>query len=99
MKELDELRKNKFRVVGTGEVIRALKTGKVSHVFIAKDAAQSVIEPVLRLCKENSAEVWQTLSMKELGVVCGIHVGAASAALLKEGKKNLRGKGIRRLST
>ena len=92
MKTLDELRKNKFRVVGTGEVIKALKMGKASDVFIAKDATQSVVEPVLRLCEESSTEVWQTLSMKELGAACGIQVGAAAAALLKEGRKRTKRK-------
>ena len=92
MKALDELRKTKFRVVGTGEVIKALKMGKASGVFVAKDATQSVVEPVLKLCKENNAEVWQTLSMKELGAACGIQVGAAAVALLKERRKRTKRK-------
>ncbi len=87
MKELGGLRETKLRVVGTGEVIKVLRVGNARKVFIAKDATQTVIEPVLKLCKENKIEVLQTLSMKELGAACGIQVGAASAALLREGRK------------
>lgn len=84
---LDELRKTKFRVVGTGEVVKVLKAGNAKKVFVARDATQSVVEPVLKLCEEKKIEVLQAESMKELGAACGIHVGAASAALLREGRK------------
>lgn len=91
----DELRKTKFRVVGTGEVLKVLRAGNASRVFVAKDAMQNVIEPVLRLCEKKKVEVLQAESMKALGAACGIHVGAASAALLREGRKRTYlGKGI-----
>lgn len=85
-----ELRQTKFRVVGTGEVIKVVKAGSARKVFVAKDAAQTVIEPLLKLCKQKKIEVSQVRSMVELGEACGIHVGAASAALLREGRKKTR---------
>ena len=92
MKALIELRKSKFRVVGTGEVIKVLRAGNASHVFVATDAEMPVVEQVLKLCRENNVSVIQTLSMKELGAACGIQVEAASAALLKEGRKRTKRK-------
>lgn len=85
-----ELRKAKFRVVGTGEVIKVLNAGDAERVFVARDAEQSVIESVLKLCEEKNVEVLQVESMKELGLSCGIQVGAASAALLREGTRKRR---------
>lgn len=81
---LSELSGTKFRVVGTGEVIKAIKAGNARAVFIAKDADQAIIEPVFKLCEEKKIKVLQAESMKDLGAACGIQIGAASAALLRE---------------
>lgn len=74
--------KNGIHVVGAKQTKRAVNDGKTSVVFLAVDADPRVTEPIEALCKEKNVSVEMVLTMKELGDVCGIAVGAAVAALL-----------------
>lgn len=81
---LDKLKSAKNRKVGTKQTSKAIEAGLAQMVFIAKDAEDRVTKPLLQKCKENNVEVTYVDTMKQLGEACGIDVGAASAALLKE---------------
>lgn len=70
--------------VGAKQTIKAVKQGRVSTVYIARDADKRVTKPVEDLCKENNVELIYVNTMKELGQMCGIDVGAATAALINE---------------
>ena len=72
------------KVVGIKQSIKAIKSGEAKAVYTAIDAEAKLIEPVLKLAKENSLELVYINTMKELGKLCGIDVGAATAAILKE---------------
>ena len=63
------------KLIGTKQVLKALKAGRVAAVYVADDA-----DPMLR---EPLVEVIPVATMKELGKLCQIHVGAACAALLR----------------
>lgn len=71
------------KVVGVKQTIKAIKAGTVKTVYIAKDADDKFIQPVRLLVEEESLELVYVDSMKELGKLCGIDVGAATAAVLK----------------
>ncbi|AKN32984.1 ribosomal protein L7Ae-like protein [Clostridium carboxidivorans P7] len=71
------------KVVGVKQTIKAMKAGTVKTVYIAKDADDKFIQPVKLLVEEMSLELVYVDSMKELGKLCGIDVGAATAAVLK----------------
>lgn len=71
------------KVVGVKQTIKAIKAGSVRTVYIAKDADDKFIQPVKLLVEEESLELVYVDSMKELGKLCGIDVGAATAAVLK----------------
>jgi large subunit ribosomal protein L7A len=72
------------KIVGAKQTIKTIKSGRAAAVYIAKDAESKVTIPVEDLCKENNVEIIHVTTMRELGQICGIDVGAATAALIKE---------------
>ncbi len=80
---MDELINNTdHRVVGTKQTLKALEKGEVNQVFIARDAEEKVIQPVLSLCVANNIEPHYVDTMVQLGKMCGIKVKAAVAAII-----------------
>lgn len=72
------------KVVGAKQVRRALEGGRAVAVFLASDADPGVTEPIAQLCAEQGVETETVPSMRELGRACGIAVGAAVAAAVRE---------------
>jgi len=72
------------KIVGTKQVLRALRCNQVEKVYIASDADESVKLSVVDSCKELEVDTEEITTMRELGDVFGISVGAATAAVLKE---------------
>ncbi len=70
-------------VVGTKQVIRALKAGELSKVYAATDADTFIYQQVVRAAEAAGIPCVRVPSMKELGMVCGVQVPAAAAGLLK----------------
>ena len=82
---MDELINNaRHKVVGTKQTIKALEKGEVQLVFIARDAEEKVIRPVVCLCEANNIELQYVESMLQLGKMCGIKVKAAVAAITEQ---------------
>jgi len=73
---------NNAKVVGAKQTRRALRDGKAARIFLAEDADPALTEPIETLSRELGVEVEWIPTMKELGVTCGIAVGAAVAAVL-----------------
>ncbi len=79
---MEELIKNaEHKVVGTKQTLKALEKGEATAVFIARDAEDKVVRPVLLLCEANKIEKHYIDSMVQLGKACGIKVKAAVAAI------------------
>ncbi|GMB09995.1 LSU ribosomal protein L7AE [Thermolongibacillus altinsuensis] len=70
-------------VVGTKQTVRALKEGKVQEVVVAEDADPAIVDKVISLANENNIPVLKVDSMKKLGKVCGIQVGAATVGIIR----------------
>ncbi|MED4970277.1 50S ribosomal protein L7ae-like protein [Parageobacillus toebii] len=70
-------------VVGTKQTVRALKEGKALEVIVAEDADPSIIDKVMEAAKEANVPVAKVDSMKKLGKVCKIQVGAAAVAIIR----------------
>ncbi len=68
---------------GFKEVIKNIEKGNVSKLFIAEDCSYSMKEKLEDTAKTKNLEVSYMKTMKELGVFCGIDVGASCAAVLK----------------
>lgn len=75
---------NSPKVVGAKQVKRAMESGAAGRVYLAEDADPRVTEPVAALSREKGIPLQSVPSMKELGRACGIAVGAAVAALVKQ---------------
>jgi len=72
------------KVVGVKQTVKSIKNGRAKTVYVANDADEKFIQPVVQLAQDNSIEIVNIDSMKELGKLCGIDVGAATCAVLLE---------------
>jgi len=72
------------KVVGAKQVKRAVEAGRAVKVYLAADADPRVSEPIAALCADKGVETEAVSSMRELGKACGISVGAAVAAALRD---------------
>jgi len=80
---LDELKSAKEKLVGSKQVLKAIRTGELKRVYLAEDADKGLFEQVFSAAKEQGIECVFIPSKEELGKACGIQVKAACAALKK----------------
>jgi large subunit ribosomal protein L7A len=80
---MEALKTGGRRVVGTKQVIRALKANELSKVYAATDADTFIYQQIVRAAEAAGIPCVRVPSMKELGMVCGVQVPAAAAGLLK----------------
>jgi large subunit ribosomal protein L7A len=78
----ERLRSASQRVVGAKQTLRAAEAGRAQVVFVARDAEQRVIVPVVQHAQRHGIEVVFVDTMIDLGRMCGIEVGAAAAAIV-----------------
>lgn len=71
------------KAIGTKQTVRAVEKGLAAKVYLASDADNRVIAPLVQLCSQRGVGVEAGATMAELGKACGIEVGAAAVALLK----------------
>lgn len=80
-----ELLKNGARtVVGVKQTQKAIANSKAKMVLIAVDADEHVIASLEKNCQQKNVPCEKSFSMQDLGKACGIHVGAAAAAILND---------------
>ncbi len=77
----DLITNSRNKVVGTKQTIKALENDEVLKVYIARDADEKIVQPVIYLCEANNIELLYVESMQQLGKICGIKVKAAVAAI------------------
>ena len=80
--------KAKNKVVGIKQVKRALTSQEVEILYIADDVDKSIKDEILNLAIDKRVPIVELNTMEELGNACGIDVGAATAALLKNTNNN-----------
>ena len=80
---LDEIENSK-KVVGSKQVKKAVMKGLARKVYLAQDAEPHIVKPLSETCQQHEVEVQMIETMQELGNACGIEVGSAAVALLKE---------------
>ena len=69
-----------MKYVGIKQVLKAVKDGEVSKVYIGADAEERVTTDLIRVCNESQIEIIQVETMAELGKMAGIDIGASAAA-------------------
>src|SRR3989442_12693761 len=88
---VERLRAAEFRAVGSNQTAKAIGKGRAEVVFVAKDADRRVLEGVLAAARDRGVEVVEVGSVRELGRVCGVAVGASAAALLSSAEYQRQG--------
>ncbi len=73
---LSEL-KTDNKTVGLKQSIKKIRSGEAKKVFIALDAAPTLINEIKGALKETEIPTVEVSGMKELGRAAGIDVGAA----------------------
>ena len=71
------------KVIGTKQLRKALKANRIAAAYLADDADPMLLQPIREQCETDGVEVVYVRSMKELGALCQIRVGAACAGLLR----------------
>ncbi len=71
-------------VVGVKQLKKALEKGQAKQVFLAENADPALTGPILELCRACRVQCAWVATMAELGRACGIDVGAAAAAVVKD---------------
>lgn len=72
-----------FLKTGFKEVLKIIANGNAKKVFIAKDANPAMQDKLTSEIAKSPCEVFYIETMKELGALSGISVGASCAAVIK----------------
>lgn len=72
------------KVIGAKQTLKAIKNGTAAIVYVAEDADQKVTKPIVEACLQKNLEPVYIATMHELGKMCDIDVGAATACIVKE---------------
>ena len=78
---MEALRTSESRVVGTKQVLRAIKAGTLQRVYVANDADTFLYQRIIRAAEAAQVPVTRVATMKELGRACGVDVSAAAAGI------------------
>lgn len=71
------------KVIGLKQSIKHIKSGKGQCLYVAKDADGRLVSQIIELAEEKLIKIVYIDSMKELGILCGIDVGATAALILQ----------------
>lgn len=71
------------KVVGTKQVLRGLKNGTISRVYVANDVDTFLYQQVIRAAEAAGVTAVRVASMKELGEACGVQVDTAAAGIVR----------------
>ena len=80
---METLKQSANRVVGTKQVLRALKAGTMQKVYVAIDSDTFLFQRVTRAAEAAGVPVIRVATMKELGETCCVAVETAAAGILK----------------
>lgn len=70
------------KIVGIKQCIKFLKNSSSKDefkFFVAKDADDKLVNPIVQLAQDKNVEINYIATMKDLGQLCAIDVGAAVA--------------------
>ena len=80
---MDELTAAAQKVVGSKQVLRALKAGNALRAYVANDVDTFLFQRIVTAAEAAGVPVVRVASMRELGVCCGVEVAAAAAAIVR----------------
>lgn len=71
------------KVIGIKQCKKAITNREGKILYIAEDADMKLLESLVEIAKQNNIEVRFIESMRILGKMCGIDVGASATMILK----------------
>ncbi|MGL5244145.1 MAG: ribosomal L7Ae/L30e/S12e/Gadd45 family protein [Sarcina sp.] len=71
------------KVIGIKQSSKAIKNGEGICLYIAKDADEKIILPLIKMAEESGIPINYVETMKLLGTMCGIQVKAATTLILE----------------
>ncbi len=77
----EKVEQAKKTIIGTKQTVKAIRSGVVKEVVIAKDAEGKLIDPVIGEAAIHGIQVSYVDSREKLGQACGIQVGASVVAI------------------
>lgn len=77
----EKVEKARATVIGVKQTMRAIESGQLAEVVVARDADNRLTGKVTSLCQDKGLPVHYVDSMRRLGKACGIDVGAAVVGL------------------
>ena len=69
------------RIVGAKQTLKAIQGGTAKTVYLAQNADTRVTKPIVEVCNQKGVELIFIPTMDELGKMCDIDVGAATACV------------------
>ena len=70
------------KVIGIKQCIKVLKNGKGHVLYVAKDAENKLIVPLIDLAQKSNVKIESIDTMTELGRICDIEVKASATLIL-----------------
>ena len=80
---MENLKNAPGRVVGSKQVLRALKAGELSRIYVATDIDTFLYQKVVRAAEAARIPMVRVDSSLELGRACGLEIAAAAAGILR----------------
>lgn len=80
----EKVKQAKNLMVGTKQTLKMVEKKKAIEVYVAQDADPRITAKVVGVSKRMGIPITYVDSMKHLGKACGIEVGAAVVAAIKE---------------
>ena len=80
---MEELKAAAQKVVGSKQVLRALKAGNALRAYVANDVDTFLFQRIVTAAEAAGVPVVRVASMRELGVCCGVEVAADAAAIVR----------------
>lgn len=72
-----------YLMVGYKQTLRAITEGKADRAYLAESCDDKIRLTIEEAANNNSISLMYIKSMRELGAMCGIEVGASCAVILK----------------
>lgn len=71
------------KVVGTKQVLRALKAGELKRIYVANNIDTFLYQKIIRAAEAAGIPAVRVESSLELGRACGLEIASAAAGILR----------------
>ncbi len=80
---MEQFQRARRKVVGTKQTLKVLEKDEAVMILLAEDAESRISSPVADLAAGKGVKVHYVETMSDLGMICGIKVKAAAAAIIE----------------